>query len=320
VFVSWTVVVAAAGADGPMRVALHFGGALAVSAILSELGILRLRASQRVGAFPAVLLAQKFVVFVGGGLAAMAWGFGGALGVMVGAECIAFVVVTTRLLPRVRYVPIVWREVTRVMRIGLPVMVAGALDGVVSTLDRVFLARTVTAYDIGIYQFATIPVMLGLAVSTMTNQYVNPRILSEFGADGSLRRVFRNSATASMGVAAAMLVGWPVFDTVMASVVVHWLPAYVPSLPLMRIFYVGAIFVAATPVHVTINAANRQPLYVVTASIVAIVCIGGYVIVSAWGAGLAAYAAVASGGLALATLLHLAFAWRCVTTTGRVAA
>ena len=74
------------------------------------------------------------------------------------------------------------------------------------------------------------------------------------------------------------LLAWPFFLLIVNYTVKQWIPAYKASLPLMSIFYLGAIFTAAT-IGVLFSAVNRQVIvFYISAVVVCMVFIGNVLV------------------------------------------
>ena len=94
----------------------------------------------------------------------------------------------------------------------------------------------------------------------MAGQYIYPKLLFEFGRGKSLSFIFKRSLIASLLIMVIMIVSGPFILFLLNYVINHWLPLYRDSIPLMTIFYIGAVFASSNLVDVIISAANRPSL------------------------------------------------------------
>ena len=100
----------------------------------------------------------------------------------------------------------------------------------------------------------------------------------------------------SLIIIGSMFLFWPIVPPLADFIINRWLPDYHGSLPLISIFYLGAIFSSANITGVVINAANRQILCLYGAAFMAFMAFVGYALISQYKLGLEWYAYVNVAG------------------------
>lgn len=299
-------------ADGNMRKAFLLSGVLAASSIYNQILLVRLRSERKTVLFPLILFSEKTIALIVGSIACYYFLFSGPIYVFITTNLIFFIYITIRRLTPAHYRVIKLREISYLVRIGLPTMAAGLLDGLMITLDRLFLIKTISPYELGIYQFGALPLMLGLGLNGMLNQYIGPKFLFKYAKDRQLRNVFRESLTLSFIVAGILIVSWPIAMIAIKFLVVQWLPKYEKSIPLLCIFYLSNIFVASNLVGITISAANRPMLYLIASAITIVLCFIGYYILMKYSGSVEWYAYVTAAGSFLNLLLVAGLSFYCI--------
>ena len=83
----------------------------------------------------------------------------------------------------------------------------------------------------------------------------------------------------SLFIIGGMFLFWPVVLPLISFFINRWLPDYHSSLPLVSIFYFGAIFTAASITSAPILALNRQILSLYQTAIIVSICFIGFLIV-----------------------------------------
>jgi len=298
-------------ADDNIRKAFLLSGVLAASALYYQIMMVRLRSERKTVLFPLILFSERTIALIVGSIACYYLLFSGPIYVFITTNLIFFVYITIWRLNPATYRVIKLKEISYLIRIGLPMMTAGLLDSLRITMDRLFLIKTTSPYELGLYQFGTLPLMLGLGLSGMINQYYGPKILFEYGKVGRLRNVFRKSLVLSLILAGVLLVSWPLAMIVIEYIIVQWLPKYENSIPIISIFYVSTIFAASNLVGITISAANRPMLIWFSSAITMAFCFIGYFIVMKYSKAIEWYAYISASGSILSFLLVAGFSFYC---------
>ena len=84
----------------------------------------------------------------------------------------------------------------------------------------------------------------------------------------------------SVYVIIIMLLCYPIVPVVSKTIINTWLPDYVDSIPLINIIYLGSIFMSANLSGIAVNAANKQILGTLQASVVVIIAFFLYKVLS----------------------------------------
>ena len=280
--------------DATTRAALALGGVLAITASLFQIAMLRLRSARRVLSFSVSQLVFAATVMIVGIALIPPLGFGGPIAAMIAANLAGFLVISGRMLGPVNYRYRNRELIAYLLRIGLPMMLAGILTTIQLSMDRIFLIRFASVEEIGIYQIGSISLTLGVAVSTIVSQYFGPHFLYRYGKGASLAEVFRGSLKAGTAVMIALAIFAPVVIPLARFVIARWLPDYAASVPLISVFYVAGIFAAGRIVGSTIDAANRQRLLLYQSAVMGGLTFLGCGFVAYYGLPLIAYAYVSA--------------------------
>lgn len=297
--------------DNNIQKAFLLSGALAASVVYYQIILVRLRSERKTILFPLILLSERTIALVVGSVACYYLLFSGPIYVFVITNIIFFIYITKWRLKPATYGLLKRKEIIYLIKIGLPMMIAGLLDTLRITMDRIFLIKITSPYELGIYQFGALPLSLGIGLSGIINQYYGPKILFEYGKIGGLRNVFRKSMMLSLILVGILLVSWPLAMIVIKYIIIHWLPKYERSIPIISIFFVSTVFVASNLVGITISAANRPMLIWFSSAITLIFCFIGCFIVTKYSKGIEWYAYISASGSILSFLLVGGFSFYC---------
>jgi len=249
--------------DPTKKDAFYLAGLIVVPNQLISLVILRLRSEQRVLHFALLQLITALLIVLIGTVAIQYLEFKGAIISMGLVNLLGFLIVTIKYLPPVNYFHFNFKELTYLFQIGFPTMLSGVVASFYLTIDKLFIFAIATPAEIGIYQIALLPMIFGVIVNSMASQYVFPRLLFEFGEGKSLNYLFKRSFVASLLLMALMIFITPFILIIIRYLIENWLPLYQDTLPLMQIFYIGAVFAASNLVNIIIIAVNRPSILLI---------------------------------------------------------
>ncbi len=249
--------------DATKKDAFYLAGLIVIPNQLISLVMLRLRSEQRVlnFAFLQFIIALSMVLI--GTVAIQYLEFKGAIITLGVVNLLGFLIVTITYLPPVNYFHFNFKELTYLLQIGFPMMLAGVVAGFYLTIDKLFIFAKATPAEIGVYQIALLPMTFGIIINSMAYQYITPRLLFEFGEGKSLDYLFKRSFVASLLLMALMIFIAPFILIMIRYLIENWLTLYQDSLPLMQIFYIGAVFAASNVVNVIISAVNRPTILLI---------------------------------------------------------
>lgn len=289
--------------DVSVRNAFFFAGPLVIASSLGQMVMLRLRSEQRILSFSSIQLINALGVLLLGIIAIRYMSYKGAIIAISFINFGSFIIVSKTILNPVDYFYFKLQDIIYLMRIGFPMMLAGALLKIQMSMDRLFLIKNVSASEIGIYQIGTLPLTMGIVIASIANQYVSPKLLFRYGQGASFKYVFNKSIRASLLIIGSMFLFWPIVPPLADFVINQWLPDYQESLPLISVFYIGAIFTSASITGTMINAANRQILSLYQSAFSAFLCFIGYLLISHYNMTIIWYAYVNVAGQILNFLL-----------------
>lgn len=212
---------------------------------------------------------------------------------------------------RLRWSPPLARELRRLVLVGLPIMVAGLLFAVLTTLDRWAVLVLLGDEATGLYTLAALLSSSALLVSLVLAQQFYPRMAHAIGrgepSSSVFSMAFRQGVIATAIVApvcAALVIGAPlVIDEV--------LPAYAASVPALQVLSIGFILLVASSGFGNYLVVMRQPMaYVATLICAAVIEMLVAVLLQDFGligiatAAAAAYMSLLIGTLALALVIR----------------
>jgi len=288
-----------------IRFAILFGIALGCSSLFFQLAVLRLRAKQLTTRFALMQFSQKVFTLVLGVAAAHYFGFPGLALSLVAVNVGIYIFASFRLLENVVPLKPSFSDMLELIRLGMPIMLVGFINTVMISLDKLFLMGIVTPADLGIYQFSVLPLNLGIIANGITSQYIVPKLLYDFGLNGSLHDVVRRSAIVSLLVAFAFLVLWPLAKPIVNFIITTWLPEYQRSMELIPIFYIGAAFMAGNLMGAYFLAARLQKVDFMIALACALFCLCGFLLAVFLNCSLKWYALISVSGIFLFYLTRL---------------
>jgi O-antigen/teichoic acid export membrane protein len=188
----------------------------------------------------------------------------GLQGFIVG-QILTTLVISILIARLVSFRPIVrfeFQEIKRMIAVGFPIMAAGLLYEVFSTLDRWVILAYLGAEQLGYYSLAIIVASIVRVLPRAVAQQIYPRMAKRYGETGHLkalkplilRQVILGAAVTMCAVAGVSLL-FPPF-------VRAFLPAYVPGIPAMTIVLGGLLFSAVgSGFGDFFNAVDKQAYY-----------------------------------------------------------
>jgi len=246
--------------DNIMKSAFFLAGLVVIPSQLLSMVMLRLRSEQRKLAFSFLYFITTLSSVGLGYIAVIYFGFKGAVWVFILVNLSAFIIVSAKFLSKVNYFYFDYKEIAYLVKIGFPVMLAGVAISLFITMDKIFLIRYSTVEDLGIYQIALLPMIFGITVQSMVNQITTPKLLFDFGAGSSLSNLYKQVLIISFFVMIFMIFLGPFIVFILSFIIKGWLPLYLEALPLISIFYVTSILIAANLSDIIYVASNKPIL------------------------------------------------------------
>ena len=240
--------------------AFFLAGLLVLPSQLISMAFLRLRSEQKTLSFSFLNFLNTFLVVTIGYLMLPFFNFQGAVWTLILVNLVSFFVVTIYFLPKVNYFYFNKKDIFYLLKIGFPAMISGLLVTLYLSMDKLFLIKNSTLDNIGIYQIAFLPIILGVSLQSIINQFVGPKLLFEFGSGSSLRKIFNKSLKLSLIILILMIIVGPIIIFFLKLMITTWLPLYVKSLPLMSVFYAASIFISSNLSDIIYQASNRPIL------------------------------------------------------------
>jgi len=131
-----------------------------------------------------------------------------------------------------------WREGTKYLAIGWPVVLANAALGIVQSADRLVLSSSVSIYDFAQYSLAASTMMVPVTLIAAVAQVFFPHFAA---ADKALHREKYGQTSRLIALTWSVLLPYYFF---LDFFVHRFLPRYVSTLPFARILLLGVLFLA----------------------------------------------------------------------------
>ena len=196
-----------------------------------------------------------------------------------------------------------WREVGRLMAIGLPIMVYGVMNVSLMNIDKITTVALLGTTSLGFYTLATMVKTYAWTVPSVIGMVMYPRLQERYGATGDPRHL-KNMFLFPLIILAAftpIFIGTLFFGTqFLAST---FLPDYASGLASVRNIVIGTFFLAITmPAAQLMITLNKQ---------LVLVAVSGVGVALAWGLNvLLIWSGMGIAGVALGTSCAY-----CITAT-----
>ena len=251
----------------------------------------------------AVQLATLGVVVLVGGLALVGFGLNGLLLSQVVTYVVA-IGLGLRLLPETPWPSWDWPTARGLMSIGFPIMLAGLMYGLLTTLDRWLAATFLDRASVGYYGLVGIALSGMLIIPQLLSQQFYPRMAFAHGAGHSARDLLGLARSQGL-MAGAVVGGLAVCTGVGAFVVIPLaLPEYSPAVVPLVIALLGMVVYAFGSGYgnlLNTIGAHRRFLAVQTAAVGVNLVLGVSFLSS--GAGLEAIAVASAAGMTFYSIM-----------------
>jgi O-antigen/teichoic acid export membrane protein len=164
------------------------------------------------------------------------------------------------------------QEITRMVRVGFPILAAGLLYGLLTTVDRWLVTFFIGITELGYYSLAIMALLSGMLLPGVIGQQIYPRIAEEYGRSGrysNLKKWILKQA------------GWGIFVAVLAMIAIYiampllverFLPAYIPGISAMRIIVLGLPFLALAGAFANfLNTVDKQKYYMAMQAVAVVI-------------------------------------------------
>jgi len=188
----------------------------------------------------------------------------GLPGYILGRSIVVFIValVIIKLVPFDLRPRFCWQETIRLIRVGFPIMSAGLLYGLLTTVDRWVIISFLSVKELGYYSPAIMVMSFLMMIPMIIAQQVYPRMSETFGSTSSYiglkKWIFRQSIMALIITALLVIPAYFIFPFI-----VHkFLDAYVPGITAMKIILIGQLFLPLTGgLGNFLNTVSKQVYY-----------------------------------------------------------
>jgi O-antigen/teichoic acid export membrane protein len=266
--------------DSIKESAFFLAGLAVIPSQLLSMVMLRLRAEQRTMAFAILHLLTTITTVAVSFVAIQYFGFKGAIWVLITINLLAFIIVTIRYLPAANYLYFNSKDISYLLRIGFPTMLSSLVVALFLSMDKLFIMRFLSIEDLGLYQIAFLPMVLGVSIQSLVSQFLSPKLLFKFGAGSSLHSLYKESLKVSVSIMLLMVFLGPLITFIIESIIEVWLPRYSEALPLITIFYVASIFMAANLSDIIYSASNKPLIMLCQNSVLILIACSLFLFIS----------------------------------------
>lgn len=288
------------------RVALAIAGGLLVAEEMTSLYWTILRSWERFGTLALAELVRTFGQFAL--MVAGAWVLG-VTGVMLGWLAAALVLLAfLHYASRIAIsLDVRWREITRLLLVGLPVALITFSDVLLRTVDGAVLAHFYGKEDFGLYTLAMQMVTYLFAIPQSAGFVIFPKVLQSYGAGDQhalqRRRVLTPTIVLAAGMPVISGVAWLMLPSLVALVV----PDFAPAVPAAQVLSMGAVFLALPmATNAALVANDREPAVIATKLAGSAIVAGVTLYLVMRDASLLSVAYAACAGFAVAAVLSVA--------------
>ena len=155
-----------------------------------------------------------------------------------------------------------FREVWRLVRVGLPIMLVGLMYTLLTTADRWVITAFLDVQQLGYYSLAIMVLGVLSLVPMVVSQQMYPRMAEAWGRTKAVAEV-RGWALKQVGAATAVTLPLTALLYFAAPPLVrHFLPAYVPGIVALKIILLGPLFLALSGGFANLlNTLDKQVYY-----------------------------------------------------------
>lgn len=156
------------------------------------------------------------------------------------------------------------REVRRLVKVGFPIMVAGLLYGLMTTVDRWVIASFLGVGQVGFYSLSIMVTGFLTLVPLVIAQQIYPRMAESFGQNAryqDLKKWVVRQILMAVSITTPLVLAVYFFFPL---IVRQFMPAYIPGIGAMKISLIGLFFLPlAGGFGNFLNTVDRQVYYTV---------------------------------------------------------
>ena len=170
--------------------------------------------------------------------------WGGISGFILGQALSAFIMVLIiyRIAPFPIRIEFSWNHFKKLSKIGMPLMGAGVLYGILTTVDRWIILATLGIDDLGQYTIAILVFGILSIVPVTISQQIYPRMAFRFGETGdliSLLPMIAKQSFSAFGVTLPIII---IAYLLVPHFVINFMPQYSQGVWPSRILLIGLLF------------------------------------------------------------------------------
>lgn len=224
-----------------------------------QLSMLRLRSELRIIEFSVINFIVSFFGLMLTCYFSIKFGLFGAIFGTVIVLLIAFCYTDFFLLTRSRLMKNVLHEnFFQLLKTGFPMIAGTFIQTLLFSLDKILVLNFFSIEKLGLYSFASLPLVIGIGLSGMINTYFTPKILHEFGADNNKHKTYQLSRNISLILIIAGILLFPLFYLLTNYLLNNFFLEYIQIKNLLLFFYFPALLIASNTFAPTLMASGQM--------------------------------------------------------------
>ena len=143
------------------------------------------------------------------------------------------------------------------LKVGFPMLVGAFLQTTLFSLDKVLILNFYSVEKLGLYSFASIPLIIGIGMSGIISTYFYPKILHQFGKDNNKFEAYKISRNISFILIGLGLLIFPLFYLLVNYLLSNFFLEYIEIMNILLFFYFPALLIASNTFGATLMASGQ---------------------------------------------------------------
>ena len=143
------------------------------------------------------------------------------------------------------------------LKVGFPMLVGAFLQTTLFSLDKVLILNFYSVEKLGLYSFASIPLIIGIGMSGIISTYFYPKILHQFGKDNNKFEAYKISRNISFILIGLGLLVFPLFYLLVNYLLSNFFLEYIEIMNILLFFYFPALLIASNTFGATLMASGQ---------------------------------------------------------------
>jgi len=206
------------------------------------------------------------------------------------------------------------QEISRLIKVGFPIMAAGLLYGLLTTVDRWVILNFLGVEQLGYYSLVIMITNMLTLIPMVIAQQIYPRMAETFGGTmnfSSLKKWVFGQIILTEAVMIPLLIS---VYFLFPHIIQRFLPNYVPGIAAMKIILVGLLFLPlAGGFGNFLNTVDKQVYYMIVQGIAVLINVGVNVAFVKIGLGISGVALGTSLTYSIYSLLLFTIGWKLIS-------